>query len=144
LDVFDQSGQQIHDFNPGIQPDGRFWTTPLSDGNVDVSPGSGRALYQAQQLAVPDFESGFNALTHGPSVPGVVSFRVEWQAAADHQHHRIGNAAHRWTANVLRTSATCVWSGETADASFHTDSSDPFVNMIFAEVGEERSGVFFP
>jgi len=143
LDVFDQSGQQIHDFNPGIRADGRFWTMPMGNANVDVSPGSGRALYQAQQLAVPDFGSGFNSLTHGPSVPGVVSFRVEWDAATDHQHHTFGNGIHQWTANMLVNSARCSWLGETQDAAFHTDSSDPFTNMIYAEVGHERSGVFF-
>jgi len=98
---------------------------------------------QAQHLAVPDFHDGGNSLLHGPSVPGVVSFRVEW-TKADHEHHTFGNAAHRWTANMVLNSATCAWSGETALASFHTTSPDPSPYMLFAEVGHERSGVFFP
>ena len=98
---------------------------------------------QAKNLAVPDFHDGGNSLFHGPSVPGMVSFRVEWSKAADHVHHAFGNAEHKWTAEMVLNSATCAWSGETALASFHTTSPDPASYVLFAEVGHERSGVFF-
>ena len=46
---------QIHDYNPGIQPNGVFWTIPIGDGAIDVNPGKGRARLAAQNMAIPDF-----------------------------------------------------------------------------------------
>jgi len=139
--VYDQSGQQleqIHDYNPGIAPDGRFWTQAFDPRSVKVNPGIASAIYQAQKLPMPDFHDFVNAVTGGPSVPGVVSFRVEWEPSRDRHHYRY--APNRWEGTFVQTNATCTWSGSTAETSFSTDTNDP---TIFAEVGHEKSGVFF-
>jgi hypothetical protein len=136
--VFDQSGQ-IHDFNPGIAPDGRFWTMAMASNSVDVHPGSGRAVYQATDLSMPDYHDFVNSATGGASVPGVVSFHIEWAPSKqEKQHYRY--VPHRWEGQFGETTATCTWSGRTALAEFATDTNNP---TIFAEVGHERSGVFF-
>ena len=85
-----------------------------------------------------DYYSGGNALTGGKSVPGIVSFRVEW--APSHDKHRYRYAPHKWKGRFVHTTATCTWSGRTQEATFSTDTNNP---TIFAEVGRERSGVFF-
>ena len=105
---------------------------------VDVDPGSGRAVYQAHDLPLPDYLNFVNAVTGGAPVPGRVSFRVEWAPAHDKHHYR--NAAHRWEGTFVQNSATCTWSGHTAAADFSTDTNNP---TIFAEVGHQHSGVFF-
>jgi hypothetical protein len=135
--VFDQAGQ-IHDFNPGIAPDGRFWTMALDPRSVDVHPGSGRAVMEATNLPVPDYHDFVSSVTGGPALPGVVSFRVEWAASKD--KHRYRYAPNQWEGTFVHTSATCTWSGRTAVAEFTTETNNP---TIFAEVGHERSGVFF-
>ena len=136
--MFDQSGQQIHDFNPGIARDGRFWTMALDPDSVDVHPGNGRAVYRARHLPMPDYHDFVNAATGGASVRGIVSFRVEWAPSHDKHHYRY--APHKWEGSFVQTTATCTWSGRTKFATFSTDTNNP---TIFAEVGRERSGVFF-
>jgi len=39
---------QVHDWNPGIEPSGLFWTMPGRDDQVSVQPGSGRARFRAR------------------------------------------------------------------------------------------------
>jgi hypothetical protein len=135
--VFDQSGQ-IHDFNPGIAADGRFWTIPMDPRSVDVHPESGRAVYQARHLAMPDYHDFGSAVSGVPPDPGTVSFRIEWAPSRDKHHYRY--APHKWEGRFVHTTATCSWSGRTEFATFSTKTNKP---TIFAEVGRERSGVFF-
>ena len=111
---------------------------PFDPRGIDVDPGSGRAVYHAHDLPIGDFLNIGNALTGGAPVPGVVSFQVEWAPSDKRLHAR--NAAHRWQGSFVQNSATCHWSGHTATADFATDTNNP---TIYAEVGHERSGVFF-
>ena len=106
--------------------------------HVEVNPGSGRAVYQATNMEMPDFHDGFNALTGGPSVPGVVTFRLEWAPSNDKHNYRY--EPNRWEGMFVQNTVTCKWSGRTASSEFHTDTLNP---TIFAEVGHEKSGVFF-
>jgi hypothetical protein len=138
LDVFDQAGQQIHDFNPGIDANGLFWTMPTNKRSIDVSPGSGRAVYQETNLPMPDYHDFVSSVTGGTPVPGIVSFRIEWAKSSD--MHRYRYEPNRWQGNFVTNSATCNWTGRTADAEFRTNTNNP---VIFAEVGHEKSGVFF-
>ena len=137
MDVFDPSGQ-IHDFNPGIRPDGLFWTMPMDEKTVDVHPESGRAVYKASNLPMPDYHDFVNSVTGGIPVPGMVSFHVEWAPSKLKHHYRY--APHKFEAEFVETTATCNWSGRTQHAEFSTDTNLP---TIYAEVGHERSGVFF-
>jgi hypothetical protein len=139
--VYDQSGQtlkQIHDFNPGIAPDGLFWTQAMDPRSVQVNPGTGRATFEATNLPMPDYKEFTSSITTGESLPGVVSFRVEWEPS--HDRHRYRYAPNRWEGTFVQTNARCTWSGRTAEAEFSTNTND---RAIFAEVGHERSGVFF-
>ena len=87
---------------------------------------------------MPDYHDFVSSVTGGPAVPGVVSFRVEWEASRD--RHRYRYAPNRWGGTFVHNNATCRWSGRTAEARFSTDTNDP---AIYAEVGQERNGVFF-
>jgi hypothetical protein len=106
--------------------------------SVDVSPGSGRATYRARDLPMPDYHDLVSAISGVPPVPGIVSFNVEWGKSKDKHDYRY--APHQWMGDFVTTSATCTWSGLTAAAEFHTNTNNP---TIFAEVGHEKSGVFF-
>ena len=48
------AGQQVHDFNPGITQNGVFWTTVVSDSDVQVDLGAGRATLQVDDIAQKD------------------------------------------------------------------------------------------
>src|SRR5262245_10763404 len=110
----------------------------MEASNVVVNPRSGRAVYQATNLPMLDYHDFVSSVTGGQTVPGIVSFRVEWAPARDKHNYRY--EPNRWRGNFVQTTATCTWSGKTAEAEFSTDTNDP---SIFAEVGRERSGVFF-
>jgi hypothetical protein len=77
-------GAQIRDFNPGIKPDGLFWTRPLPDNSVTINPGRGFASMVATDVSVEDYGDFLNAISGGgpgipgPSVPAKVSFTVVW------------------------------------------------------------------
>ena len=106
--------------------------------SVTVNPDSGEALLQATNLPMADYHDFVSSVTGGPAEPGVVSFRVEWAPSTDKHDYR--HEAHRWAGTFVQTTATCTWSGRTKLAEFSTDTNDA---TIFAEVGHERSGVFF-
>jgi hypothetical protein len=87
---------------------------------------------------MPDYHDFVSSVTGGTPIPGVVSFHIEWAPSKD--KHRYRYAPHRWEGTFVHTSATCDWSGRTALAEFSTNTNNP---TIFAEVGHEKSGVFF-
>ena len=106
--------------------------------SVRVNPGTGRAVFEVKNLPMPDYHDFVSSVTGGPAVPGVVSFRIEWEASRD--RHRYRYAPNQWEGTFVHNTATCTWSGRTAEAEFSTKTNDP---TIFAEVGHERNGVFF-
>lgn len=108
---------------------------------MQVSPGSGRASMLVLGLPSRDFHDLVNALLEGPSVPAVVSFQIEW-SASNHRHH-FHYEPERWDANLVLNTAQARWAGETAQASFLADALSTSFSL-FAEVGHERNGVFFP
>ena len=71
---------QIHDFNPGIDPfpAGLFWTVAIPEDSVALNLGRGTASYRLSNFAIEDYGSIGNALSDGSSAPGIVSFDVEW------------------------------------------------------------------
>lgn len=128
---------RTHDFNPGIEPSGLFWTTPIDPASVQVDLASGKASLEVNDLEIEDYGTVVNALVDGPSVDAEVSFKVEWSGG--HGRTRIRNPEQRFVGHYLRDTASLVWS-----ASEHgfTWQSDPF-DSFFAEIGSERNGHFF-
>jgi hypothetical protein len=142
LDVFEPGpgGRvQIHDFEPGIEESGLFWTIPFNEHDIDVNPGNGRARMRASDLEMPDYHDFVNSLI-GDSVPGVVSFTVEWLKSRDKRRFR--DPVNGWLANMVLNEARIEWTGETETARFESDDIDTSFSL-FAEVGRERNGVFF-
>jgi hypothetical protein len=132
---------QIHDFNPGIEDSGLFWVSRVPEQSIEVGPGSGRASMRVKRLASRDFGDVVNALLLGPSVPAIVSFDIWWTAS--HDAHRFHYEPDRWDANVVFNEARASWQGETAAARFVSGPASTSFSL-FAEVGHERSGVYFP
>jgi hypothetical protein len=89
---------------------------------------------------MPDYHDGVNALLEGPSVPGVVSFEIKWTKSKDKQ--RFHFEPDKWDANLVFNTAHVAWSGKTETAMFVSDPASTSTSL-FAEVGRERSGVFF-
>lgn len=51
-------GAQIHDLNPGIKPDGLFWTIAMPEDSIEVNFGKGRASLEARNVPIEDYGTG--------------------------------------------------------------------------------------
>jgi hypothetical protein len=127
----------VHDFNPGIEESGLFWTAPIDGGGVKVNLHDGTASMHVVDLEVEDYGNVVNALQDGPSVEASVSFDVHWSGVKERRPIR--NPDVGFVGEYVFNSSTAVWSASEAHFAFQ---SDPLGNG-FGVIGHERNGVFF-
>jgi hypothetical protein len=108
---------------------------------VAAQPGNGSAVMDVRNLPSRDYHDLLNAITGGPFLPAVVSFRVEWGRSSDKHHFH--DPEDRFDADVALNSAMAWWRGETSEALYVADDISTSASL-FAEVGHERNGVYFP
>ena len=128
---------QVHDFNPGVAPNGVFWTAPIDRGSVKVNLGKGSAALHVDDLDVEDYGNVGNALQDGPSVEASVSFDVNWSGVDERV--KIRNRDAGFAGEFIHNEATLQWSASEFGFSF---TSDPLASD-FAEIGHERNCAFF-
>ncbi len=116
MDAVGDPSQQSHDWEPGIEPSGLFWTVPFPSGAMSAAPGSGGARLHAEQMAVPDFHDFFNAIAQTPD-----GFVGEFVA---------GDASITFTC-------------QDDDSPVVYTSVPEGQSTVSAGVGHERNGVFF-
>ena len=139
---------QIHDLNPGIEPDGLFWTSTLPEKGVAVDLERGFASLKGTKVAIEDYGDFGNALFGGGPVPipGQVSFTVEWVQAGDPftiDNNDDPSLGGGFEGKFLPCGAQMEWTARVGDLKF---VSDPLVtsSSVFAEIGHEANGVFKP
>ncbi len=152
MDLFEgqvDPATQIHDFNPGITENGVFWIVRIPDKSVngdddddDDEEGDVRARLKVKNLETEDYFNLGNALADGPSVEAHVSFDVRWHDAIATHLFRNPAPDQRFTGRFTQTHAKVKWSAEEAGFKFHSDPASTSTT-VYAEVGEERNGVFF-
>jgi hypothetical protein len=113
----------------------------LPPNAVSVNPGAGRAVMQASNLHMLDFHDFGNSLFGGGEAPtpATVSIEVTWSGVLQRAH--VVNPDTDSTGEYVRNSAQMEWTASSGDydyvsAAASTSASD------FAEIGEERNGVF--
>ncbi|TAN34586.1 hypothetical protein EPN29_02625 [bacterium] len=117
-------------------PGGLFWTIRIPSHAVRADPDAGKASLRVHNLATRDFRDVVNALQHGSSVPGTVSFDVEWTGAVGRGTTTGSNFRFRF----VKTTAHIKWSGSSSTGNFHSSSMNQ--NVKFAELGHDRNGAF--
>jgi len=139
---------QIHDLNPGIKPDGLFWTIAIPDEGIEVHLGEGFASMEATNVPIDDYGNIGNALFGGgpAPIPGVVSFTVEWSGVNERIKLRNNNSPASgggFAGEFIRHAAQMEWTATVGDLMF---VSDPLAtsSSVFAEIGHERNRTFFP
>ena len=96
-----------------------------------------------RNLEVEDYGNLLNALQDGPSQDAVVSFDVRWDGRISQPAHtRNGAPDEMFVGLFTRTDAKVVWSAAKAGFTFQSDPAETS-RVVYAEVGEERNGVFF-
>jgi hypothetical protein len=155
MDLLDPSGQQIHDFNPGVPqpPDpsaGLFWTVPIPMSSVAVDLDEASASLQLTDFLTKDFFNNRNNwITTTPPVDATVSYTIRWSGVNARldiiDFENIGLATnHRFAGRFIEDTATVEWSVSVPSMNF-AFHSDPAASSssVFAEIGRERNGVFF-
>ena len=117
-----------------------FWTIAIPESSISVNFAAGKASFQVSDIDVEDYHDVGNALTDGPSVPGSVSWNIQWSHAMGRT--KIRDTANNFTGDFVQTVAQIAWSGETATAQFVSDPARTSVNE-FSLLAHERNGVFF-
>lgn len=79
---------QVHDWEPGIDDAGLFWTIPISPGSIKADPATGRARYRVESLGVGDYHDFFSAVSGGTPIPSRVRFDVVWAGGGTPVHLR--------------------------------------------------------
>jgi hypothetical protein len=132
---------QIHDYEPGIAPNGVFWTIAVPDDSVDVKPGAGRARFAMKDFAIRDYHEFVNSLLpDGPWEPATVSFDVRWHDIQS--RYNTSQPSWGYAGEFVVTKASIEWSSEQEGFSFQSDPASTSVTD-YAIVGHERNGVFF-
>jgi hypothetical protein len=136
-------GAQVHDFNPGVEQNGLFWTVILSPDAVQVDLTAGTASLEAHDLHMKDyfdFENSVTGYLGQTPAPSVVSFRVEWTAGGP--VHNFNNAAQKFRGIFRDAAAKMQYQIRTADfdiASAPLAASTP----LAGELGQESNGSFY-
>jgi hypothetical protein len=140
VDVFEPGpGNILHDLNPGILPNGLFWTIEIPEENIQVNLGTGHASMQAADVPILDDVYGTP-----PPTPGLVSFTVIWSGVDEQlKIHNDDPVYGGFAGTFIRNTAQMEWTATVGDFTFvsaplETSSSS------FAESGQERNGIFFP
>lgn len=140
MDLIDPGpGSQIVDIQPGIQPNGLFWTTQIPRSAFYAR--SNRAHLKLVDLPLVDtFQFG-----NANCVPATISLEVEWTSTATLQHRGKGTAVPptdpaAFSATFATASSTGMVKGQRMGFGFeaHGLSSEGY----YASMGHERNGVF--
>jgi hypothetical protein len=143
--------QQIHDYNPGIAPNGLFWIISAPSDVVQFDLDAATASLRMRNVPVMDFHDLANALTGGKGFPSMmippiapvsatVSFDIEWSGAIEQAI--VTNEDQDFTGQYVRTGATIQWSSSQSGFQFLSEPANPSRNL-YSVIGHERNGVFF-
>ena len=143
--------QQIHDYSPGITPNGLFWTIAVPPESVAIDLDNATASLRVADVSVIDAHDLANALTNGKGltnppippiapVPATVSFAVQWSGVVSQA--KVTNPASHFTGEFIETIATIKWSASQAGFDFVSEDPNPARNF-YSVIGHERNGVFF-
>ena len=132
----------IHVIDPGNIPDGLFWTEPICSDNVHVHLDRRRptASLRVHDIVTRDFGTIPNDLLHGDSDLAIFSFNVRWTGLTERVQRRDAGE-NRFVFKGVKSTAVMTCSVSVPDQHFEFVSDA--AEVLFAEIGHERNGVFF-
>jgi hypothetical protein len=137
---------QVHDFNPGITPNGVFWIVEVPDDAVKISPDGETLTIHLENVSVVD-QGSFPAGTG--TTPATVSFDITYTKSGAPRHVRPISrdplSPFNWAGEMWTATNSGTFSVAYNDKSFlaqGTFSSDFLPAGNFGEMGTERNGSF--
>src|SRR5207302_4251617 len=110
----------------------------IPEDSVALNLGRGTASYRLSNFAMEDYGNIGNALSDGSSVPGVVSFDVDWSGVVERATS--SDTRSQFSLSLVRTGASIAWSGSSSLGSF---ASDAVTKVHFAHLAHQTDGPFF-
>lgn len=137
---------QVHDFNPGITPNGVFWIVQVPDDAVKISPDGETLTIHLVNVPVVD-QGSFPAGT--VTTPATVSFDITYTKSGAPRHVRPTSSdplsPFNWAGKMWTATNSGTFSVKYNDNSFSAQgsfSSDFLPAGNFGEMGTERNGSF--
>ena len=133
----------VTNIDSGNVPGGLFWTIPIPPHSVTIHPGAGEASLRLANVESKDFGNFCSDAMHGPSVPATYSFNARWSGVLNRV--KVRNDAQGFAGHFVITNASLEYAVSVPDKSFEfvSDPASTSINL-FAQIGRERNGVFFP
>jgi hypothetical protein len=129
------------------QGDSVFWTAPVPDSDVKVNFGAGKGELKVDNLAAEDYFNLPNASIPGNEVDATVSLDVVWGGPIT-RRVSVSDAANGFAGNYVENQATITWSASNSLGFSFVANPGNFSTSVpeagpFAELGQERNGIFF-
>jgi hypothetical protein len=139
---------QNHDFNPGIDSRGLFWTVAVPERLTSIDLENGTARFHANNMAIPDYHDFPNSIgVRTPpiaTIPSFVSFDMRWKAKPDAKLTRLTDTTNHFRGRFLDSNATITWSAKQPSTGFTFKSAPANTSKtISGVIGHERNGKFF-
>ena len=131
----------MHDFNPGILPNGVFWTMEIPRNSFRVWGRGRHARLRLDDLPMPDTFFFANNV----SVSGQIDVDVRWRATSPVAERGNGlDAVDPFWDKFIGwfRDALCTGRAGGAETGFHFRTNRMTSADFFAEMGRERNGVF--
>ena len=128
-----------------------FWTTSVPDNDISVNFAAGKAELRVNNLAAEDYFNLPNASIPGNEVDATVSFDVVWSGPVSRRVN-VKDAANGFAGDYVEENAgnavTINWSASNSQGfSFVANPGNLSTSVAeagpFAELGQERNGIFF-
>ena len=131
----------IHSYDFGIHPypDGVFWQARVPRDSVHVNLSRATARLRLDDADVRDWTTIANSLANGLSVPASVSLDIRWSGV--NRRVTAVDEEDGFAGVFLEDVATVEFSVEQDGFAFVSDPAETSISH-FAEIGEERNGVF--
>lgn len=137
---------QVHDFNPGITPNGVFWIVEVPDDAVKIGPDGETLTIHLVNVPVVDLGS-FPAGTG--TTPATVSFDITYTKSGAPRHVRPTSrdplSPFNWAGEMWTATNSGTFSVKYNDNTFSAQGSfgsDFLPAGNFGEMGTERNGSF--
>jgi hypothetical protein len=133
----------LHDFNPGILPDGLFWIVRAPDDALQVAGDT--VTIRLRNVPEIDVFTFYDPFPPSGKVPSVVSFTQTYTRTGRPRNVQRAStdpaSPLNWAGEMWMATASVIFSVAHEDGSFSAQGAAQS-NGQFGEVGFERNGLF--